>query len=467
MSMYGAQFLKNIGSLSVDGVKPDVQFKEYGYLFLAGERSRHIIDQNHSQQVACGADWIKKYESSDLRDLFPWLNISDLAVGTYSTENEGFFDPWLFVQTLRRKAVSMGVDVINGSVHSARLSSASAGSSSFNIDSVMVSPTASPTHGSVQEPVFQLSAERYINAAGAWSGKLVEDFASSANTNRHAGIRAVPVKPRKRCIFNIQCKVPSSSSSASTGDGNLGLTFYYNPDPVLYLMMMFVHTTDRVPPLRTPLVVDPTGVYFRPEGNILGRFLAGVSPSAEKDYVSCCVQMYVCGMIGFNWRVEFQDCSTSDFNALDDVSYDLFEETIWPVLFQRVPSFGELKVVSSWAGFYDYNTLDQVNCYPPCELYPPLHEAVVVHSSALNKVDYPPVSVLTLTSSSSTVECDHRISLGDTQSAAMHGVFRPRPAAVSRGGSSGGGARRQRRQIPHPGPHSLLLRKSGRQQTHI
>lgn len=225
MSMYGAQFLKNIGSLSVDGVKPDLQFKEYGYLFLAGERSRHIIDQNHSQQIACGADWIKKYESNDLRDRFPWLNVSDLAVGTYSSENEGFFDPWLFLQTLRRKAVSMGVDVINGSVHSARLSSASPGSSSFNIDSITVSPTRSPSHGSQQEPAFQVSAERYINAAGAWSGKLVEDFAASANTNRHAGIRSVPVKPRKRCIFNIQCKVPSSSVSASPGDGNLGAEY--------------------------------------------------------------------------------------------------------------------------------------------------------------------------------------------------------------------------------------------------
>lgn len=55
--------------------------------------------------------------------------------------------------------------------------------------------------------------------------------------------------------------------------------------------MIILHTDldqgrDGVPPLRTPLVVDPTGVYFRPEGNILGRFLAGVSPSADKDYVS-------------------------------------------------------------------------------------------------------------------------------------------------------------------------------------
>lgn len=228
MSMYGAQFLKNISSLSVDGVQPDVQFKEYGYLFLAGERSRNIIDQNHSQQVACGADWIKKYEYNELRDLFPWLNVSDLAVGTYSMENEGFFDPWLYLQALRRKAVSMGVDVINGSVQSARLSSTYSGSSSYNIDSVTVSPAASTSsvRGAAEQSASQLSAEKFINAAGAWSGKLVEDIASSANTNRHAGIRAVPVKPRKRCIFNIQCKVPSPSYSAVTRDGNLGRSIY-------------------------------------------------------------------------------------------------------------------------------------------------------------------------------------------------------------------------------------------------
>ena len=27
-----------------------------------------------------------------------------------------------------------------------------------------------------------------------------------------------------------------------------------------------------------------------------------------------------------------------------------------------VPAFEELKVTASWAGFYDYNTLDQVSC---------------------------------------------------------------------------------------------------------
>jgi sarcosine oxidase len=76
------------------------------------------------------------------------------------------------------------------------------------------------------------------------------------------------------------------------------------------------------------LVIDPTGVYFRPEG---AQFIGGVSPPPDQD----------------------PDC-------LDlEVRYELFEETVWPALAHRVPAFEELKLVRAWAGHYDYNTLDQ------------------------------------------------------------------------------------------------------------
>ena len=32
---------------------------------------------------------------------------------------------------------------------------------------------------------------------------------------------------------------------------------------------------------------------------------------------------------------------------------------MWPQLAARVPAFESVKVVNAWAGYYDYNTLDQ------------------------------------------------------------------------------------------------------------
>ena len=37
----------------------------------------------------------------------------------------------------------------------------------------------------------------------------------------------------------------------------------------------------------------------------------------------------------------------------------LFDELIWPALYERVEAFGALKVHASWAGLDEYNTLDQ------------------------------------------------------------------------------------------------------------
>ena len=37
----------------------------------------------------------------------------------------------------------------------------------------------------------------------------------------------------------------------------------------------------------------------------------------------------------------------------------LIDEVIWPALYNRVEAFGALKVQASWAGLYEYNTLDQ------------------------------------------------------------------------------------------------------------
>lgn len=79
---------------------------------------------------------------------------------------------------------------------------------------------------------------------------------------------------------------------------------------------------------RCPLVIDPSGVYFRPEGT---GFICGVSPPEEDD---------------------------PDDLPLDEVPHALFESTLWPVLAARVPAFEALRQTRAWTGYYEMNTFD-------------------------------------------------------------------------------------------------------------
>ena len=78
---------------------------------------------------------------------------------------------------------------------------------------------------------------------------------------------------------------------------------------------------------RFPLLIDPSGVYARPEGEM---FICGASPPAERDP------------------------KATNF----EVDHSFFEETIWPVLAARVPAFESIKAGRSWAGHYDLNYFD-------------------------------------------------------------------------------------------------------------
>jgi glycine/D-amino acid oxidase-like deaminating enzyme len=79
---------------------------------------------------------------------------------------------------------------------------------------------------------------------------------------------------------------------------------------------------------RCPLVIDPSGLWFRPEGD---RFLCGVPADPDPDV------------------------SPDDFA----VDHGLFENLAWPTLAHRVPAFEAVRVTSAWSGHYDYNVFDQ------------------------------------------------------------------------------------------------------------
>jgi glycine/D-amino acid oxidase-like deaminating enzyme len=82
-----------------------------------------------------------------------------------------------------------------------------------------------------------------------------------------------------------------------------------------------------------PLVIDPSGVWFRPEGS---GFLAGAPPRPAAT-----------GGPG-----------DPDEAPLEFIDHALFDEVIWPTLAARVPAFEALRVRSAWAGYYEMNTFD-------------------------------------------------------------------------------------------------------------
>ncbi len=125
-----------------------------------------------------------------------------------------------------------------------------------------------------------LEAGIVVNAAGPDGGKLAS----------MAGV-ALPVEGRKRTVFVFEAR-------------------------------------DRFDDM--PLIVDPCGVYVRPEGSV---FISGGAEHPEGD----------------------APADPHDFEP----DWSLWEDAVWPALATRIPAFEAIKATRAWAGHYDYNTLDQ------------------------------------------------------------------------------------------------------------
>ena len=117
-----------------------------------------------------------------------------------------------------------------------------------------------------------------VNAGGPWAAAVATMLGVD-----------LPVRARRRSVFLIACR-------------------------------------ERLP--GCPLVIDPSGVWFRPDGP---NFLCGTSPH-EGAY--------------------------DPDDAPLEVEERLFDDVIWPVLAARVPAFERVKVIKSWAGYYEMNIID-------------------------------------------------------------------------------------------------------------
>ncbi len=123
-----------------------------------------------------------------------------------------------------------------------------------------------------------LLAETVINAAGGWAGEVAS----------WVGVK-LPIRPRRRMVFSFACRAALPAF---------------------------------------PLLIDPSGIWVRPEGN---GYICGFSPGpGEAD---------------------------PDEPPLE-IDETVFHERVWPTLAERVPAFEQVKPTGGWAGYYDMNLSD-------------------------------------------------------------------------------------------------------------
>ena len=77
-----------------------------------------------------------------------------------------------------------------------------------------------------------------------------------------------------------------------------------------------------------PLTIDPSGIHLRQYGKT--DYMAGSPPHIDP-------------------AVAFDDF---------EEDHDIWQDHVWPLIATRIPQFEAIKVTSSWAGHYAYNTLD-------------------------------------------------------------------------------------------------------------
>jgi len=116
-----------------------------------------------------------------------------------------------------------------------------------------------------------------VDAAGPWAARVAA----------MAGV-VLPVEARRRCVFVFEAADP---------------------------------------PPAPPLVIDPSGAWFRTEG---GAFIGAISPTAADDLADLPLE----------------------------VDERLWEGRLWPALAARVPAFDRVRRTGAWAGYYEVNTFD-------------------------------------------------------------------------------------------------------------
>ncbi|MFN9728645.1 MAG: NAD(P)/FAD-dependent oxidoreductase [Acidovorax sp.] len=177
ISAYGIGFLRSVGTLlACGGDVPDIGLHEGGYLYLATQAGAATLRENHALQRQHGAD-VALLSPDQLAERFAWLALRDVALGSLGLSGEGWFDGYLLLTALRKKAQSQGTRY---------LADEAVGLALAGSDGVRHVSAVRLNRGGA------LPCRYAVNAGGPWAAAIAG----------WAGIE-LPVVGKRRTVFNL------------------------------------------------------------------------------------------------------------------------------------------------------------------------------------------------------------------------------------------------------------------------
>ena len=180
----------------------DIAYRQPGYLFLAREPgTAEALREAVATQQAAGAD-SELLSPAEARDRCPELRADRYTVGSYAA-TDGFADPHLALQGYATAAREAGAEIRTRTPVTGVPVDGEAGDVAADVR--------------VETPDGSVDADLFVNATGAWAGRV----------GRLAGID-LPVEPKRRQVAVVDPTTPVPESAPLTIDLDSGS--YFRPE---------------------------------------------------------------------------------------------------------------------------------------------------------------------------------------------------------------------------------------------
>ncbi|MBT4795335.1 MAG: FAD-binding oxidoreductase [Candidatus Marinimicrobia bacterium] len=176
ISQYGIEVLKTFADdLQVDGVKPDIAFRQQGNLFMADEAGKASTQKGIAtqQSLGCPTEWL---EPAQVKEKFSLFEVDQIAGAGWSSA-DGTMDANAVLIGYKNKAIALGAEFIEGEVRE-------------------ILKDDGRVNGVRLASGDEMQADFIVNSSGAWTKGLTETV----------GVE-LPVVPIKRHVFVVDTNV--------------------------------------------------------------------------------------------------------------------------------------------------------------------------------------------------------------------------------------------------------------------